>query len=547
MFPTAKIYVSASFLLSECLEKIFSYLIDKNFSHNIYTSMSMKNIHSCTLVSRHWCRISSPFLYAYPFHYFCRLADSVSYSSGHLQYFKLIRTLLSCIPKSEIEQIKSSNSSNTSNTQKLTSKFIISSTFNYITFIRGLILDKIKILYNPYTLFIYRNLWLPSYNAYNITEDQFSKISIPIINHLIRFLCKHCNDLTKLQFKLKIQNNEIFNNLIESLSFKDYNGRNKLDNLKELYFINDITSKNEKLPQKFYLALSNSKVCNLNLLYNENISTIEEASSLSKFISLQKKLQHIILSEDKLDIFLGDNIGDNYYVVLSSLSSQSESLKVLELKYIPFNKINGKALNALCSLKNIRELKIYMCRAISDNLNSWAKNLSRLEVIEFMAYYFPTISEEFLVQLIRSSSNTLTKLVLHYKRAQDQSTRIFQQILNLNSLIHLELPKIYSYELIHIFKSCTKLVYLSTILSDDEPWENFRDLGKFIPITLRTIRFKEMHNLVFSSTELKYFLEECVNNDSNLMYLEIVGNQHVSQDYFDVAAEFGIILYYINC
>uniref|UniRef100_U9V399 Uncharacterized protein n=1 Tax=Rhizophagus irregularis (strain DAOM 181602 / DAOM 197198 / MUCL 43194) TaxID=747089 RepID=U9V399_RHIID len=215
-------------------------------------------------------------------------------------------------------------------------------------------------------------------------------------------------------------------------------------------------------------------------------------------------LQHIILSEDKLDIFLGDNIGDNYYVVLSSLSSQSESLKVLELKYIPFNKINGKALNALCSLKNIRELKIYMCRAISDNLNSWAKNLSRLEVIEFMAYYFPTISEKFLVQLIRSSSNTLTKLVLHYKRAQDQSTRIFQQILNLNSLIHLELPKIYSYELIHIFKSCTKLVYLSTILSDDEPWENFRDL-------------------------------------------EIVGNQHVSQDYFDVAAEFGIILYYINC
>jgi hypothetical protein len=543
MVPTVKISVKASFLLSECLEKVFSNLLDKNLFHNIHTSMSMKDLHSCTLVSRYWCRISTSLLYAYPFHYFRHLADSIPCSSGHLRYFKLIRTLLSCIPKSEIEQIKSSNSSNK---QKLSSNFDISSTFNYITFVRGLILDIIKILYNPYTLFIYRNLWLPSYNAYDITEDQFSNISIPIINYFIRFLCKHCNNLTTLQFKLKIQNNEIVNNLIEFLSSKDYNGRSKLNNLKELYFINDITSKNEKLPSNLYLALSN-KVSNLNLLYNENISTIEEASSLSKFISLQKELQHIILSEDKLDILFGDDIGDNYYVVLNSLSSQSKSLEVLEFKYIPFNKIDGKALNTLCSLKNIRELKFYMCRAINDNLNSWAKNLTKLEVIEFKAHYFPTISEEFLVQLVRSSYNTLTKLVLHYKRAQDQSTSLFQQISHLNSLIHLELPRIYSYELILILKSCTQLVYLSTILSDDELWENFRDLGRFVPNTLRTIQFKEMHNLLFSSTELKYFLNECVNNDSNLIYLEIVGNQHVSQDYFDIAAEFGIILYYINC
>ncbi|GBB97492.1 hypothetical protein RclHR1_00030049 [Rhizophagus clarus] len=533
MIPTVKISVTASFLLSECLEKIFSNLLDENPSRNIYTFISMKDLHSCTLVSRHWCRISSPFLYAYPFHYFHHLADSISHSSDHLQYFKLIRTLLSCIPKSEFGQIKSSNSFNTS-------------TFNYITFIRGLILDKITILYNPYTLFTYRNLWLPSYNTYNdLTEDQFSKILIPIINHFIKFLCKHCNNLTTLQFKLNMQNNRTFNNIIEFLSFKDFNERNKLKNLKELYFINDI-SKNDELPSNLYLALSN-KVCNLNLLYNENISTIEEASSLSKFISLQEKLQHIILSEDKLDIFLGDNIGDNYYVVLSSLSSQSESLKVLEFKYIPFNRIDGNALTALCSLKNIRELKFYMCRAISDKLNSWAKNLTRLEVIEFMAYYFPAISEEFLIQLIRSSSNTLTKLTLLYKREQNQSTRLFQQISHLNSLVHLELPKIYSYELILIFKSCTRLDYLSTILPDDELWENFRDLGKFIPNTLRTIQFKEMHNLVFSSIELKYFLEECINNDSNLTCLEIVGSQHIGKDYFDVAVECGIILYYANC
>ena len=34
-----------------------------------------------------------------------------------------------------------------------------------------------------------------------------------------------------------------------------------------------------------------------------------------------------------------------------------------------------------------------------------------------------------------------------------------------------------------------------------------------------------------------------VNNDSNLNYLEIVGKQYVSKNYYDVAEEFGISLY----
>ncbi|PKY49438.1 hypothetical protein RhiirA4_405450, partial [Rhizophagus irregularis] len=174
-------------------------------------------------------------------------------------------------------------------------------------------------------------------------------------------------------------------------------------------------------------------------------------------------LQHIILSENKRDsvvyainrLFGDDNIDNNYNIVFNSLSTQSETLKILEFKYIPFNKINEKALNSLCLLKNIRVLKLYKCREIYDNLNSWAKNLTRLEVFEFVAYYIPTISEGFLVQLIQSSSKTLTKLVLHYKREHNQ---VFQHIpFYSHLLIHLELPKIFPDELILIFKSCTKL------------------------------------------------------------------------------------------
>src|SRR3954465_2284046 len=108
----------ASFLLSECLEIIFLNLLDKNPSENTRTSTytSTKDLYSCTLVSRHWCRTSTPFLYAYPFHHFRHLAYTNSPPENsnvtYLTYFKLIRTLLNCIPKSEIEQIILLNSSN---------------------------------------------------------------------------------------------------------------------------------------------------------------------------------------------------------------------------------------------------------------------------------------------------------------------------------------------------------------------------------------------------------------------------------------------------
>src|SRR5437763_12972192 len=93
--------MAASFLLSECLEKIFLHLLDENNRIN----KSTKDLYSCTLVSRHWCRVSTPFLYAYPFHHYSIYLSN----SMYLSYFKLIRTLLNCIPKSEIEQIIPSN------------------------------------------------------------------------------------------------------------------------------------------------------------------------------------------------------------------------------------------------------------------------------------------------------------------------------------------------------------------------------------------------------------------------------------------------------
>ncbi|RIA80551.1 hypothetical protein C1645_792280 [Glomus cerebriforme] len=359
------------------------------------------------------------------------------------------------------------------------------------------------------------------------------------MNHLLKFLCKHCYNLTLLDipFTRDNINNETIFNMIELLSYKGSNGRSKLNDLKELFYADSVVHKKD-----IYLALSNNNICNLTLLHNEGFSFI---NSLSQFITLQKKLKHIILCENLYGtVFYHIDRECNYNIVFNSLSTQSESLQTLEFKYVSFENINENALNSLCLLKNIKGLKLYECKRIDSNLISWAKNLTNLEVFEFVKGYFPIISEEFLIQLIQSSSNTLTKLIIYYGRRERQLAQLFRQIpIYLRSLIHLDLPKTYPDELISIFGSCTKLIYLSIVLSDDGLWEVYlSNLGKFIPKNLQKIQFKEIDRYIFSSKALRNFFEDCKYNNGKLKYLEIKGTFNFGQHYFNVAKEFDIEL-----
>uniref|UniRef100_U9TZI0 F-box domain-containing protein n=1 Tax=Rhizophagus irregularis (strain DAOM 181602 / DAOM 197198 / MUCL 43194) TaxID=747089 RepID=U9TZI0_RHIID len=367
-------------------------------------------------------------------------------------YFKLVRTLLSCIPRSaEVERIISPGSSDEQNLfPDLSEEFFSSNPmFNYITFIRG---SGIKI-----------HEWLSSNISNNATRDQISK-SFLVTNHLINFLCAYCsNYLQKLEFSFTVD---------------------------------------------LYSAFSNS-VRNLTLLYNEGNNTSEKANSLSRFISLQNNLQHILLSENSIGFTLDNHISGFYNVVFESLSTQSESLRTLKLKNIPFNKLNGEALNSLCLLKNIRVLELYNCIRIDDNddnLKEWAENLTRLEVFELVSQHIRDVSEGFLIQLIQSSSN----------------------------------------ELILIFKSCTQLVYLSIILSDDELWgTKFKDLGELIPRKLQKIRIKRMDDLLFSSSELKCFFEGCVNNNGKLKYLEIHDGEYIARERDQIEVDLNTQHFYV--
>ncbi|GES95564.1 hypothetical protein GLOIN_2v1559699 [Rhizophagus clarus] len=134
----------ASNLLPECLEKIFTDLLNpiKPIFSNSVETCEIKDLYSCTLVSRYWCQISTPILYSSPFHHFRHLKGGKKPQMGKdfQDYYKLIRTLLTCIPCSEIEEIVKFVCEKGSTIELIGSTG--SPTFNYVKFIRELHFDE---------------------------------------------------------------------------------------------------------------------------------------------------------------------------------------------------------------------------------------------------------------------------------------------------------------------------------------------------------------------------------------------------------------------
>jgi hypothetical protein len=478
----------ASYLLSECLETVFLNLMDYP-SNYIEINISTKDLYSCTLVSRHWCKISTSFLYAYPFHHFRS-------NNSKMQYYKLIRTLLGCVPQFEIKQIKRT--------------YKQASTFNYISFIRGLIFHKLML--QSEMIYVYKEIWLADYNPKLISDG----LTIKIMNYLIKFICKNCNNLKILEFSFGMKNDD---DIIKLLTFNDFNGKNKLSNLKELYYYN-INSKSDD--DNLYLTSSNN-VCNLKSLYllNGEIKSIKKAISLSQFISSQKNLQHFILSGTRFYMNLTFNTTNYFDILVNSLITQSETLQIMEFRHLVIKPISEQVLSSLNLLKNIRELKFYMCINF-DNLYSWVKDLKKLEVFEITLDNI-RISEIQLIQLIQSFPSFFNKLIINddYDEKSDFN-QLFQQIpIYLHSLTYLELPKIFSYELISIFKSCIKLIYISVILIIDGLQEDdLKILGESVPKTLKRFKFRRIKSTLLKKL-LTYFLQAYTNNGGILKYLEL--------------------------
>ncbi|CAB4428479.1 unnamed protein product [Rhizophagus irregularis] len=517
----------ASNLLPECLEKIFTNLLNPSnpiFSNSVETC-EIKDLYSCTLVSRYWCRISTPILYSHPFNYFHHLkGGKKSQTEKDFQdYYKLIRTLLTCIPHSEIEEIVNSVYEKGSSIEPIES--VVSPTFNYVKFIHELLFDDKFFLNHG------KDIWTPSYIPIkDIPDTDTYKLYDSLINHLVKYLIEDCNNLTRLE----ILRNKLQVDLMKSLVKDRLSGLRKLSlkgTGKERY------ENDEMSLIQLYTTLSTTTL-NLEILHNGEIISLEHANALSSLISAQKKLKLITLSDSLRASVTNIQLSGWYNVVFNSLSTQKGWLERLELVYLSFEGIDEKTLNSLCSLKHLKELRLEMCKFLRVSLlQNWAESLSNLKVLEYKAFSpsYHSSDFEFLTLILKSSSNTLNKLVLDYDRIIDQGFTLVKDILIYSqNLTHLELPHIYPPELRNIFKSCTDLVYFSFILAYHGGWEpDFRHMGKFVPNSVEMIQFKDTQLLEIKSESLVNFLEDCVNNGGKLKILEITGKCKVPKFYFD--------------
>ncbi|GBC08571.1 hypothetical protein RclHR1_08230002 [Rhizophagus clarus] len=448
-----------SYLLSSCLEKIFSYLLEEEEQLQCKDcktkNYKLINLHSCTLVSRYWCKVSTPILYSYPFHNFRHLSYGINdplftFSYKFYNYYKLIRTLLKCMPQSEKIMYDGQ-------------QFSFPPTFNYISFIRGLIVDKF--MFEPQEVCIYYiETWLPDLN------DPEREIAIQMMIRFVKFLFKNCNNLEILEFPYSPKSKELFNDVITSLVTTNINGNNKITKLREFHFKN---YPNMRITSQIFSILSKNSF-NMNFLYVEDIHNTVAANYLSHLIRRQNNLRHLILSKtmNRLDLPNQPNVEYIEDCIFKSLYTQRDSLRTLELKNLCFANMDQNALNSLSMLENVRELKLIKCSyimAIKTNLIYWAKNLTKLETLEFKPAIITDpetqqteldIPEEFLIRVFDSSSLSLKKLVLEYE--YDQNIKITGHIhLLLRSLTYLVIPE--TYELKSILNFCSKLVYVLII------------------------------------------------------------------------------------
>ncbi|CAI2161523.1 1437_t:CDS:1 [Funneliformis geosporum] len=537
-----------SFLPPECLEKIFLILYNPLTAS---TNTATKDIHACTLVSRYWCNVSTPLLYSYPFQHFANL-NSKSQQKDVQDYYKLIRTLLTCIPQSEIEEII--NSKILPN-EPISFSLKSSPTFDYGTFFHGLqlgsIFSKVHIDHDK--------IWMPSYIPTDTIPIRLTfELYYSIINHLVKYLSEFCKNLTILEIKLFTFNDEnVQIKLMETLlnSFFDDSKENKLTGLKSLYFAisgnagTQLMTKEVSNLSKFYANLS-SFTKNLESLHNGKIISLEQANALSSLISSQKRLKSITLSQE--DFFYSFTRTHNiqvfefYNVVFNTLRTQSAWLEKLEFTLLSFQYLDQESLDSLCSLKNLKELKIMKCKFL-DKLKVWTthSHLSGLQVLEFTPdnYTQLHVDGDWLNKIFQFTSSSLKKLILDFKREIDQGFQLIRLIsLHLHSLNYLVLPKLYPTELITILKSCIELVYLSTGLLEGGQWDqNLPSISKFIPNSVEKIQFREIHFLVDNRT-FELFLKGCINKGVKLQSLEMTGKKKLDQKYYDIANQFGVKL-----
>ncbi|CAG8513331.1 42673_t:CDS:1 [Gigaspora margarita] len=485
----------ASYLPLECLNNIFNCIHDN------------ETLYSCLFVNRSWSNGVVPILWRKPFSRF-----RFSYRSNSKNGGLIIRTYLSCLPKSKRNQFCSES------LQPFSSPL-----FFYPAFLKELDFEG---LYDEISGWINTNNFNNSKNNLvdfkNFTRNKlnnYDQNKFTMFEAIIELIFKHCNYLDYIYFDVR-RLPIVFTNILTKYCML-YNPMNDLSCFQRLTSLEyHGVGSNYTIPDSVSLDLlfSLSKVCQ-DLTYLKIRSfAAPTCDSLASLIQSQKGLQKLFLWELNLH---------DISCIIDAISSQAHSMREIEMFQCSFELCDSFEGLACCYRLNI--LSIIQCDYLTSYLldslaNTHFPYIEKLELKDFnyslIDLNHEDIPSEQVKNIIKNCSDNIQDLYTNLKL--DDYFGIIETIstyctlitsLELNTQRADQIP-----ELLPILESCQKLEKL--IIQPIQPMGYFpmyydvsnEQLQWFATKLPSSVRHLEIRYWSINALDLEDFLSICGRN-----------------------------------
>lgn len=465
--------------MPEIMEKIINNL-DKDFY----------SLHSCALVSRHWCTISIPILWRDPF--FDENSEFISIYLSSLNHNDVLN-----------------------NDEKLALKecgIIIDSTdtlFDYANFLKVLDLSLLDSRVSHWT-----DLRVSSKrkNKHLLTFD--------LANLLLKIFIKSGATLTKLDLYFREDYVEISVEVFKLL------GRNKqfLSRLQVL-FVASISEPFMKKAILFLRILAESATKIIDLKFSTlycDYENYQKRELYPAFVNVIKSQEKILRYN-----FIGDGgLFSNFYGVISAVESHKKVLKELLIDYC----VNDAEFKALENCENLEVIRISRCYNEMEILKTLSTSLCKISTLEISSY--GPIDTTHIIPTLKKSGLSLQRLKLDTsseKEIQSQ-TLLFKTLMeSCSNLTYLYISGIVlSAQFLDLISCLQKLQFLSLCWKNDgsEKVEVMKthiiNFAEILPLTLEYLDIIDTS----SSSYIDTLLDNC-----DVPLKKLLFNLDTSNDY----------------
>jgi hypothetical protein len=431
----------------DCLQEIFQYLEN-----------DMKSLYRCMLVNRTWCRINIALLWRRPF----------EYSETTRKYPELIRTYITCLPKSSKDNICKAGYNIHLHPRPL---------FPYHRYLKELDCEKLDIAIEE---------WDERFGFDKYRPETMENV---VYSELLRLLLSRCEGLWDLRLG-QYRDKYGFPRATEFPLIKS-----TLTNLRKFEFNGDLDCLDEKGLDNLYEFLKRLSNISNNLEYI-NIDMTEDDESYSG-----DGLRRLIKSQKNLSFFRYDHEH-------SAIEKTKEFVKALShnastLKNIEFS---GTAFNVQCL--------------------SSLKKFNNLESMQFVYCYEKDISSEIEEIVEHSPSQLEVKKLMFHKGLLTSVTLEILRLANI-SVRELTVDNVVPGLFEHIYEHCPNITYFATVISQKtvESLE-YLSASKIEHLILKTLDSKDNNN---THLDMKDFQQIGKNLSLNLYHLSLDLNISVEE------------------